>query len=486
MIRIQPDRKALDLNRVSQHMIDRTANIVAESEIESRISIFPFDNQSAITGPLIFILYTMDNTSKLAFAIYSIVGLAILIRTNKLVPLPYMDEIFHVGQVQAYCRGDYFSYDPKLTTPPGLYIVSLVFVKVSQFLGLTDTNGCSVKALRTYNYILSLALFFVLHSLISTLNKNKSHAWKALTTITLMFFPVSFFFNQLYYTEVASLLSVLLGYKFALDKKYWLSSFIFLISLSMRQTNVIYAAMVMGYSVLQELNTLSSPTNQAIINQPAYSTRTLDSFLTQFKVVLIATLSNLPNLLITLSGYLVVFSSFAYFLYSNGGIVLGDKSNHVATLHFPQMYYLIMFLAGMCFPAISHIVDPIYFFRKNFLRIEHPFILSDNRHFSFYIWKDVYRRHYLIRYILVPVYFYAGWLCWRSLAITLIPSPLLEFRYFIMPYYFYRLHIEQPGKSRTLTELVWNLVINLGVYYLFFNKPFIWPQNPNEIMRFMW
>ena len=30
------------------------------------------------------------------------------------------DEPFHVPQAQAYCRGDYWAWDPKITTPPGL------------------------------------------------------------------------------------------------------------------------------------------------------------------------------------------------------------------------------------------------------------------------------------------------------------------------------------------------------------------------------
>ncbi|CAG8471450.1 451_t:CDS:2 [Scutellospora calospora] len=39
---------------------------------------------------------------------------------NTVVPNPYMDEIFHISQAQKYCEGNYFEWDPKLTTPPGL------------------------------------------------------------------------------------------------------------------------------------------------------------------------------------------------------------------------------------------------------------------------------------------------------------------------------------------------------------------------------
>ena len=34
--------------------------------------------------------------------------------------LTRQDEPFHVPQAQAYCRGDYWTWDPKITTTPGL------------------------------------------------------------------------------------------------------------------------------------------------------------------------------------------------------------------------------------------------------------------------------------------------------------------------------------------------------------------------------
>jgi DIE2/ALG10 family len=33
---------------------------------------------------------------------------------------PLQDEVFHIPQAQAYCRGEFNVWDPKLTTPPGL------------------------------------------------------------------------------------------------------------------------------------------------------------------------------------------------------------------------------------------------------------------------------------------------------------------------------------------------------------------------------
>lgn len=47
---------------------------------------------------------------------------------NYVVPDPYMDEIFHVPQAQRYCKGDFNTWDPMITTLPGLYYASLAYI----------------------------------------------------------------------------------------------------------------------------------------------------------------------------------------------------------------------------------------------------------------------------------------------------------------------------------------------------------------------
>lgn len=33
------------------------------------------------------------------------------------------DEIFHIPQAKQYCKGNFGSWDPMITTPPGLYVL---------------------------------------------------------------------------------------------------------------------------------------------------------------------------------------------------------------------------------------------------------------------------------------------------------------------------------------------------------------------------
>ena len=51
------------------------------------------------------------------------------------------DEPFHVLQTQRYCRGDWWTWDPKITTFPGLYIVATVVAWASVRLGAVPAGA---------------------------------------------------------------------------------------------------------------------------------------------------------------------------------------------------------------------------------------------------------------------------------------------------------------------------------------------------------
>lgn len=48
--------------------------------------------------------------------------------------------------------------------------------------------------------------------------------------------------------------------------------------------------------------------------------------------------------------------------------------------------------------------------------IAHPFLLADNRHFAFYLWRRILNVHPFARYILTPAYLFAGRLIYESLS----------------------------------------------------------------------
>lgn len=201
--------------------------------------------------------------------------------------------------------------------------------------------------------------------------------------------------------------------------------------------------------------------------------------------------------------------------------------------------------------------------------IVHPFTLADNRHYMFYVFR-LLLRHPFIRYASVPVYTLCAWaaitalgglpdgqkssqtpaptrteikhnlrfklpppsttvasgnrvsfvLVWLlATSLSLITAPLVEPRYFIIPWLIWRLHIPRSGlKSlnsatearkqpdtqfsrftnvvrsllyekhdhRLWLETAWFLAINWATGYIFLHWGFEWPQEPGTVQRFIW
>lgn len=311
-----------------------------------------------------------------------------------------------------------------------------------------------------------------------------------------------------------------------------------------------------------------------------------------------------PQRLLTISQalapYIVLVTSFLAFVVWNGGVVLGDKSNHIASLHLPQMLYIWPFFTffswPLLYPYLLAIVaavldrlpripalDFVQLFRRRdlmprlwllvvgvlfacivvrFNTIVHPFTLADNRHYTFYIFR-ILLRGWWVKYAVTPIYVLCGWACIQAMgtsksktttpsntntdsdfepivkhdetthtlpagtssattsfvliwlattAAQLIPAPLFEPRYLILPWIFWRLHIplrelesptfdkisasrapnEQDSDHERVVwhhpwlELLWFLFVNFATMGTFFSRTFEWPQEPGKKQRFMW
>ncbi len=135
------------------------------------------------------------------------------------------------------------------------------------------------------------------------------------------------------------------------------------------------------------------------------------------------------------------------------------------------------------------------------LTYAHEYLLADNRHFTFYIWKKIYQRHWTVKYLLIPGYLYGGYTMQQNLAIgnsglwillytiavclVTVPQKLLELRYFIIPYLMFRLHAKIPSFFHLAMESVLYAAVNAITIILFLYKPFHWENETSE-QRFMW
>ena len=272
---------------------------------------------------------------------------------------------------------------------------------------------------------------------------------------------------------------------------------------------------------------------------------------------------------------------------------VGDKENHIASIHLAQMLYvwpyIIFFSFPIIWPALLHLIlteaglrdakrkQAVVLFATlclslgsvaimlgiiRYNTIVHPFTLADNRHYMFYIFR-ILLRHWTIKYLVIPIYFTCAWLVLAALGnsagtlieesqhgsstkppdsqsqqqitikamaqpsrqgnrvtfvlvwllattLSLVTAPLVEPRYFIFPWLFWRIHVvhQQPAapSNRILSdkekgfwtilatllqqqlwiESAWFMVVNIVTVYIFLCKGFEWPQEPSNVQRFMW
>ncbi|SOV07737.1 Dol-P-Glc:Glc(2)Man(9)GlcNAc(2)-PP-Dol alpha-1,2-glucosyltransferase [Ustilago sp. UG-2017a] len=603
----------------------------------------------------------------LAQHIPTLIFLTLTVLTSTLIhraqPTPYIDEIFHIPQAQLFCSAlPHFSttsvgglwerlgdveYDSKLTTPPGLYAISVGLAKL-----LPGWRCDDVAWLRSTNLAMVLTLPVLVGRIlrqneaqqessspsipatlllvaptkaewvqkkavprteIQTLQqKAKTEApptpdgpnddqppsvpiptiavgerreqltlplrakrkeatpYDMALASTIAFLPPLWFFGFLYYTDVASVwltLACLTLFNDLDPSKSTVSTSILLaltsiLAVMVRQTNLVWVMYCAGRATLTAIQTLQPERNRG-------DEGLVDELTRLFKTVTRREFGKVvgKNLFPLLP---MLFGCIAFIRW-NGSIVLGDKTNHQAGLHLPQLGYFLLFSSFFAlFPLLHTFYTPPSSSRSlpsilvktsmqaiktvwdaafgsptktavftvlftlawagvdNFI-IDHPFLLADNRHYTFYLWR-IFRRPLRLgggtmvlqpRFLAVPAYVFAvyawglalgnrgngglkGVLLVGAVVATLVPSPLVEVRYYLIPYILLRLAIEAKGggDGRRDGRVRWMFLgLELGLYasvnavtvVLFAGRSFEWApeavdvsRGESTIMRFIW
>ncbi|XP_028305737.1 dol-P-Glc:Glc(2)Man(9)GlcNAc(2)-PP-Dol alpha-1,2-glucosyltransferase [Gouania willdenowi] len=441
---------------------------------------------------------------------------------------PYMDEVFHVPQAHKYCHGRFTEWDPMITTLPGLYLVSVGVIKPVVWLAdLTGDVVCSTAMLRFINLLFNCGNLYLLYLLISKLHsreKMRSTSRRVLSALSLSTFPVLYFFNFLYYTDAGSTFFVLFTYLMTLYGCHKAAALLGVCSVLFRQTNIIWVAFCAGTLVATKMDEAwrtehskkreeKSPPTQIPLSLSGV--RRLMIFMLEF----FSSAYHMKAVLQVAWPYAAVALGFLGFVVLNDGIVVGDRSSHEACLHFSQLFYFFSFSlffslpVSLCYQRVMRFLQalkkqPLFFLCVTTVSLlmvwkftfVHKYLLADNRHYPFYVWKNVFQRHELVRYLLVPVYTFAWWnfadsfksrsLFWSQaflvcLLVATVPQKLLEFRYFIVPYLMYRLHMPLPSVPRLVAEFLLYTAVNAVTIYMFVWRPFHWP-NSTATHRFMW
>ncbi|GFR33363.1 dol-P-Glc:Glc(2)Man(9)GlcNAc(2)-PP-Dol alpha-1,2-glucosyltransferase [Trichonephila clavata] len=164
---------------------------------------------------------------------------------------PYMDEIFHFPQAVKYYKGIYKEWDPKITTPPGLYLFTVgILNPVSK---ITNLDVDKLACFRLVNLCFTIGTIYVVYRILQHHHKENESRILLLSSFNITIFPVLYFFNFLYYTECGSTFFVLLMYYWHLKKFYFAASFPAVVALLFRQTNIVWIFYIAAEETLQTL-----------------------------------------------------------------------------------------------------------------------------------------------------------------------------------------------------------------------------------------
>ena len=450
----------------------------------------------------------------------------------------YMDEIFHIPQAQKFCNGNFIEWDSKITTFPGLYLLSFIINNVLSY-------ECSVIFLRGINVFLAILWPYYLYQCRRTIFPREDEIKDTVIMITIIIlYPVALFYYFLYYTDTASVVSITMLYMefkkaiIDLDSKsrrnnvritrsshnniisgsnlpsisMWQFFKLYIFSstaILMRQTNIVWVAFIGATGVLDYLKV--EVTNGPISSLTMYF-HSIFMFIKSLWTKKIEIFSFLLPLLLPCIACM-------FFVIMNGSIVLGDKDNHTPVVHLSMMLHPLLILAGMYGPFsfidnMKILFKPSSSFINNIIKImiifiitvfvllysvkEHRFLTDDNRHYTFYIWKYLLQSPYK-RLMLSPIYSFASvtvgielnkrrgllWLTFffGAMAITLIPAPLLEPRYFTTPIVIAFLNTPSRRYTDVLFCIILMVLVNYYMIDKFINQPFQWPDTSTA--RFM-
>ncbi|KAI8463180.1 MAG: DIE2/ALG10 family-domain-containing protein [Monoraphidium minutum] len=560
--------------------------------------------------------------------------LVVVSAVNRVVPEPYMDEPFHVPAAQRYCAGNYATWDPKITTFPGLYAAGAAYARAAAALlgwaGVTLAATCSAPYLRSLNALLALAGMQLAHAVSYELQRRR---WAAAAgggggggrappaaaeaamrrgalgaALVAGLLPTQAFFAGLFYTDTGAM-AALLAAQLALLRPAgrgpaWGAAAAAAAAVGMRQTNAVWVGLMVGGTMLEELGLPppggghaagggggkggggdskgseggsksgggsegGSKSGSGVRTRRRGAAAAADgdgsgggcgcALADELAAALPRAWAARGALAARFCPPLLVPAAFGAFVVWNGGVTVGDREAHAPVAHWAQPLYFGSFALAtlgplLASPAASGGAESLVAAARARPAREaawwaaaaaagaaavvrgslaHPYLIADNRHYTFYLWRRVLGRGAAARLALLPAHL-LGWRLlghglaaaqrplWvaaycAAVAVTLVPAGLLELRYFTPAATLGLLHAYMPatggggggggGRGRRRgggggggggtgggafpwdaaalgATLAGYAAVNGAALWLFLARPFTWPDGSTA--RFMW
>ena len=226
------------------------------------------------------------------------------------------DEDVHKFQIIWFVNGHY-EFFKNLTMPPFYHAIIALLAKIF---------GSSHNALRAEHLVITSFSIPIFYHLCQKVSVNNDAQTK---TLQFFFLPILFPLFFLIYTDILSIIFVLLTIERTISKKYLYASCFGLLAILTRQPNIIWIGYAAFIALSQETNIKNC-------------------------------IKDLPYLIKKLWSYGAVLILFITFIVINKGVALGDASQHPVSLNLSNLYFFLLVSFFLFLPLNIEYVKDIF------------------------------------------------------------------------------------------------------------------------------
>lgn len=349
-----------------------------------------------------------------------------------------IDEVFHYSQILAFKNGDYH-LNPFLGMTPGFHIVIALVARLLK-----------AETLANMRFIVFIFNFFTIPVFYLIARKLDSDS-ALIRTLQFSFLPILFPFFTFIYTDIFSLLFILCMAYFFLKKKYTASLILGILSICIRQNNIVWVGFFHILACLQDrsikrsfIYVLSYPVFFLLVHFGGLSIG-LAPYIYSF-------IPHGGNI------YLILFVMFFLFF----PIIVANFTRMIRKIN--QFPYIVGLIAGLSTLFLATF--------QNSHPWNHDAFLIHNRILIFFTQNVTLKTYFLIPLVIMLVTLFAVRmqskkynLLYPAAILFLMPLTLIEVRYLFVPIVLWMLFRKAEKKPLEIATVIINIVLSWGILY---------------------
>lgn len=371
------------------------------------------------------------------------------------------DELFHLAQIMLFRSSNYMIV-PELTMPPTYH---LAVGESAKMLGVDSLSGIRM---------VSASISFIAVILAWVYLTNQKALLPLLRSVQLLFSPLLWPVYWILYTDIPSLITIILSLILLVNQRYFLSALVCLISLCFRQHNVFWVLLMWLMA----------------LDQSGCWTRLIAAFKGGTQSIVQKLLEAANQCLRSTGMYVIPMLFFLAFIYLNNGIALGDRQAQQFGGIYPLQIFSCLFVLGLVLlplhlsnlPRIFTLLKKHYWliivlgvlfviYMKTF-RIAHlhnfpsDYFLRNwllyflDGHFRYKIVAFGLIALTLMSLLVTPFRSRAGYWLYPVSILALAPVSLIEQRYYIVPFVLFMLLRVPKDKATEIILLTWFIALS--------------------------